>query len=733
MTSPNQTDKALLLLAHCYGIQTRYQDGTGATRVVPLESLQSFLTSMGVSVSSLKSIREAVRAVKARIWRQLVDDVLVFHPSPKQPVLSVSIPLGTFTLERVFLAWTLACEKRILLRRSHRASSFPVMGTKLIHGLLYVRLAIRLPAKLPLGYYRLTMTATVGPRIIEGTSLIIMAPHRCYLPHDLKRWWGISLQLYSLRSKKNWGVGDFRDLRTVVRFAGKELGADMVGVNPLHALPSGMKSPYSPSSRLFYHPWYLDIEGIDEFRHSSWVQRRWRSPAFQKPLSSFRESLFVQHEDVQNMKGAMLESLYRVFQRRHWNRSSVRDRAFKRYIHQGGERLEQFGVFQSLAESFHSSVWRQWPMEFQDPRSQAVERFRGAHEDRIRFFQYVQWQCELQLKEINRSAGMAKLSLGLYQDLPVGVSPDGADAWIFQHQLALGFVIGAPPDAFNTQGQNWGILAPNPFRLRAQGYQFFIETIRQNMRHDGVLRIDHVWGLSRLFLIPEGESGEKGTYVQYSIKELQAILALESVRQRVMVVGEDLGTGTPAIRKQLAKGGILSYRLLLFEKQQNGSFRRPSQYPQQALVTGTTHDLPTLRGFWSGRDIELKEQAGLYPSHDQAQREWEQRAQERLALLQALKREKLLPFSLSCGIPLTLTDELCHAIYQYLARTPCHLLAIPLEDLLSEFDTPNLPGVSSSIYPSWCRKVRIPIESWKQISAIRQFVATMQDRPQGSV
>jgi len=339
----------------------------------------------------------------------------------------------------------------------------------------------------------------------------------------------------------------------------------------------------------------------------------------------------------------------------------------------------------------------------------------------------------LQLKEIKKSVGKSKLSLGLYQDLPVGVSPDGADAWIFQRQLALGTVIGAPPDAFNSQGQNWNILAPNPIHLRAQGYQFFIETIRRNMRHAGVLRIDHAWGLSRLFLIPEGESSEKGAYVQYSIKELLAVLALESVRQRVMVVGEDLGTGTPAIRKQLVEGGILSYRLLLFEQQQNGAFRRPSQFPQQALVTATTHDLPTLRGFWSGRDIQLKEQADLYPSLDRVDREWDRRAEERLALLRALEKERLLPFSLSRGVPLILTDELCRAIYMYLARTPCHLLAVPLEDLLSELDTPNLPGISSSIYPSWCGKVRIPIEFWKQIPAIRQFVAAMQHRQQRSV
>ena len=733
MITPNRTDKALLQLARCYGIQTDYQDGLGVRREISLESLQSILASMGVSVSSMESIREAVKEVKTRVWRQLVDDVLVFYPSQKPPAFSVSIPLGTSSLARVFLAWDLVCEERAVLRRHHRASLFPVIGTQLIQGLRYVRLALQLPANLPLGYYQLTMTATVGTQIIEGTSLIIIAPRRCYLPHRLKRWWGLSLQLYSLRSQKNWGMGDFRDLQNVVRLAGREMNVDMIGVNPLHALPAGMKSPYSPSSRLFYHPLYLDIEGIEEFHISLWIQRRWRNRAFQKTLSSLRESLLIQHENVQHMKGDMLESLYRVFKHRHWNRSSVREQRFKRFLHREGRCLEQFGIFQALAEHFQSSVWRQWPKEFQDPHSQAVERFRCAHENRIRFFYYIQWQCALQLKEIEKSVGKSKLSLGLYQDLPVGVSPDGADAWIFQRQLALGTVIGAPPDAFNSQGQNWNILAPNPIHLRAQGYQFFMETIRRNMRHAGVLRIDHAWGLSRLFLIPEGESSEKGTYIQYPIKELLAVLALESVRQRVMVVGEDLGTGTPAIRKQLVKGGILSYRLLLFEQQQNGAFRRPSQFPQQALVTATTHDLPTLRGFWSGRDIQLKEQADLYPSLDRVDREWDRRAEERLALLRALEKEKLLPFSLSRGIPLTLTDELCRAIYMYLARTPCHLLAIPLEDLLSELDTPNLPGVSSSTYPSWCGKVRIPIESWKQVTGIRQFVAAMQDRPQGSV
>ena len=394
----------------------------------------------------------------------------------------------------------------------------------------------------------------------------------------------------------------------------------------------------------------------------------------------------------------MFEGMYRAFQQQHEQSSTGRARKFTRFKKEGGEVLERFAVFQALSENFKNSVWREWPKEFHDPRSPAVEAFKKEHQSRIGYYQYLQWQCEEQLRAVDRTGKKAKMPLGLYLDLPVGIHPDGADAWMFQKQLLEGVTIGAPPDDFNLQGQSWGLLAAHPLQLRRNAYQFFIATLQRNMRPGGVLRIDHALGLFRLFLIPEGGSGTDGAYIQFPVNELLAILALESVTNRVWVVGEDLGTVTPTIKKRLAKAGLLSYKLLPFERTSSGGFRPPQQYPEQALVSASTHDLPTLRGFWSGRDIEWKEYLKLYPSPEDAEVAWENRARDRHALVKAMRHEGVLPLSLEHKqMPVNMSMKLRQAVYAFLARARSRLLVIPLEDIVGEVETPNFPGSSA-----WC-------------------------------
>jgi 4-alpha-glucanotransferase len=314
------------------------------------------------------------------------------------------------------------------------------------------------------------------------------------------------------------------------------------------------------------------------------------------------------------------------------------------------------------------------------------------------------------------------LSLRLYHDLPVGIHPDGADAWIFQDQVAAEITVGAPPDSFNLNGQSWGLAIPNPVRMREEGYQFLRETLQQNMRHGGVLRIDHALGLFRMFWIPEGGTGKDGVYVRTYVDEVLAVLALESVRRKVMVVGEDLGTVTSAIRQKLGAAGLLSYRLLFFEREEGGAMKQPNAYPEQALVAVTTHDLPTLKGFWVGRDITIKEEAGLYPRKEDIDQDWRMRAEDRQRLWEALRLEGLSPAD---DMPLWLSDDMLQAIYRYLARTPSRLLIVQLEDLLSELDTPNLPGAPESAYPSWRVRISRELNDWLGDPAIHRFAQTM--------
>jgi (1->4)-alpha-D-glucan 1-alpha-D-glucosylmutase len=352
-----------------------------------------------------------------------------------------------------------------------------------------------------------------------------------------------------------------------------------------------------------------------------------------------------------------------------------------------------------------------------------VEVFQGSHATRIQFYQYVQWLCELQLQQLDHVAQKHSLSLRLYHDLPVGIHPDGADAWMFQDQLASDITVGAPPDAFNLNGQSWGLVVPNPVRLREDGYRFFRETLQQNMRHGGVLRIDHALGLFRMFWVPQGGTGKDGVYVRTYVDEILAVLALESVRRKVMVVGEDLGAVTPAIRQKLDAAGLLSYRLLFFERETGGAMTPPHAYPEQALVAATTHDLPTLKGFWAGRDITIKQAGGLYPRKEDFEQDRRLRVEDRQRLWKALQRENLCSAD---PIPASLSDDMLLAMYRYLARTPSRLLIVQLEDLLAELDTPNLPGAPESAYPSWRVRIGRELTAWLKDPAILRFAKAMQ-------
>lgn len=723
-------EKALRELARLHGMESTYVDGTGRQQVVPAKTLQRFLACMNVAALTSEEIRRALFDVREREWQRLVDEVIVVQGSRRSHAWVVSIPLGSDSLDCLTLRWTIECEDHSIQQGHLVGSSRKPSEARTIKGVRHVRFSLPLPQNLPLGYHWLSVVAETPPRILEGKALMIVAPEQCYLPSHPARAWGVTLQLYGLRSTRNWGVGDFRDLQTLISWIGRDLGAATVGVNPLHAFTRGLISPYSPSSRLFHNPLYLDLEAIDEFRTTPALQRKVRSQRFQAKLQSLRNNPTVQYEEVHAVKWPILEVLYHAFRAKHLRHQTRRADAFKKFTQECGVSLERFAVFQVLQEHFEKEQWRDWPLEFRHPNSHAVLTFQKEHADRIQFYQYLEWQCDVQLRTLCRTANQAGMPFGIYHDLAVGIHPDGADAWVFHDQLAQAVTIGAPPDLFNLAGQNWGLMPAVPSQLRANGYRFFIETIRQNIRHAGVLRIDHALGLFRLFWIPEGGSGKDGAYVYYPVDELLAILALESVRQNVMVIAEDLGAVTPAIRKRLAKGGLLTYRLLLFERSSGGTYRRPDQFPRQALVAVATHDLPTLRGFWMGQDIELKQKLGLYPDPTQAERDRQVRKHEQQALLKALRSERLLPAGCLRNpdtIP-ELTDELYRAIYAYLARSPSRLLAISLEDLLGDIEAANIPSIPDHLYPVWRTKAGPPgstIQTWRHNPCIAMMAKTL--------
>ncbi len=721
-------EKTLQALARAYGIELRYRDGTGTVRVVPASTLHALLHAMGVNVATYEAARQSLKAIRLRHWTKVLDDVYVVWEGDASPAWRFTFPIASTNLPRLAVTWQLENEEGHRVGGECSGDRLSLIDSRTIHGMAYSRLSIPFPAKLPLGYYRLMVQASWTSQVVHEEACVIVAPKQCYLPEQPRRAWGVTVQLYGVASARNWGIGDFTDLSVLATWAGRRLGASTIGINPLHALSEHSISPYSPSSRLFFNPLYLDVEAIPEFQEAPAVQEQINSEGFQSRLKALRDCQTVNYDEVRAVKFHALEALYAVFCRKHMGTESDRAHAFARFVQQQGPALWRFAVFHVLQERFPHVPWRQWPVEYRDPNSDAVAEFANQHLDRLRFHQYVQWQCAEQLGAVNRTAKQAGLSLGLYHDLAVGIIADGADAWMFQEQLAQGVSIGAPPDLFNLGGQQWNLLPPIPSRLRCQAYRFLRETFRHNMQYGGMLRIDHVLGLFRLYWIPEGTPCSDGAYVRYPADELLAVLALESVRHQVMVVGEDLGTVIPSIRRKFARSGLLSYRLLMFEKQSGKGYRAPNAFPEQALASVNTHDLPTLRGFWVGRDIETKEQIGLYPSVSHVDQDRITRIQDRQALLQALRKERLLPKgtpSQADELP-QLSDDLCRATYAYLARTPCRVVATSLEDLLGEVDTPNVPGAPEGAYPVWQRKLRRPFEEWQHDTDLLDFAAAMQ-------
>src|SRR5947207_7483159 len=459
--------------------------------------------------------------------------------------------------------------------------------------------ALHLPPALPLGYHKLAVQAGGVAEEIE----LIVAPPSCHLPEALqpgRRNWGLTTQLYGLRSARDWGIGDFTDLAWLARAAGR-LGAATVGINPLHALFAAEPrhfSPYSPSSRAWLDFLYIDVTAVPGFAEGAAAQAL-APPA---AIAAARAAELADDAAVAVLKRPVLETLFRRFQAREAEGSL--GIAFREFQLAGGGALADFAVFEALHEHFTRQgmpfSWHAWPAPMRDPYSADVAEFARAHAERVDFFQWLQWEADRQLGASADAGRDAGLTLGFYRDLAVGVDPHGAEAWADQELIAPGAAIGAPPDPLSRAGQNWGLAPINPLVLRRRGFAPLIAALRANMRHAGILRIDHVMGLQRLYCIPVGSPATAGAYVSYPFDALLRLVALESQRHRCAVIGEDLGTLPEGFRERTQAASLLSYRIFAFERRHDGRFIPPGEYPPLAAASAATHDLATLKGFWLG-------------------------------------------------------------------------------------------------------------------------------------
>jgi 4-alpha-glucanotransferase len=593
---------------------------------------------------------------------------------------------------------------------------------------------LKLPDPTPLGYHRLNLS--VGASSV--TITVAVAPPACHLPAALQpgaRRWGLTAQLYSLRRERGWGMGDFTDLARLSRAAGA-LGAATVGINPLHALFASEPrhaSPYSPSSRVQLDYLYIDPCAVPGFADDDAI----RALAPDAALTAARASELVDHAAVAALKRPVLEALYRRFCDVDLKNGASKGlgQEFRLFQRGGGRSLAAFATFEALHEHFNDNggqfSWHDWPVELRDPDSAAVAEFAAAHRGRVEFFQFLQWQADAQLGAAAEAGRAARLSLGLYRDLAVGVNPQGAEAWADQGLVVPGMGIGAPPDALSRAGQDWGLAPVNPLALRQRGFQPFIAALRANMRHAGVLRIDHVMSLQRLYWVPAGRTAVAGAYVGYPLAELLRLVALESERQHCAVVGEDLGTVPPGFRETMQTANVLSYRVAMFERRWDGNFVPPGDYPPLAAASAATHDLATLKGFWLGGDIAWRQRLVLYPDKAAEAADLAERHTARWQLLEALEREGLVPRErfgefLPAGAEPVYAAELGAAILAFLARSRARLMLVQIEDVAGEAEQANLPGTSDG-HPNWRRRLSARLDDILQGPALQHIAALMTE------
>lgn len=721
-----QEAAALRSLCARYGIATAYDDVFGVRHGLTSEALAALLADAGF-VPAGSSLAAADTAAETAAWTHVLPAVQVVAQGAESFVVALRLPASTTRF-----TWRLVEESGALHEAAVDTAALPVAAQADIDGVQRRCWDLRLTLPLPLGYHRLRIDG------LPGETLVVCAPPRCHQPPALAqggRLWGFTLQLHGLRSRRNWGFGDFSDLAQFVARAARQ-GADGVGLNPLHALfphNPAHQSPYSPSSRAHLNVLYIDVEAVPDLRDCAAAQALLRSPAFQARLEALRAEPLVDHAGVAAAKYQMLELLYRRFRARAPGDAEVESMA--RFRDQGGDALREHALFEALQAHLHAADpsawgWPAWPEAYRDHGGAAVAAFAAEHAERIGFFEYLQWQAARQLAAVSARCAELGMAIGLYLDLAVSVDRGGSDAWRHRDSFAFEVRVGAPPDAFNPNGQDWGLPPLRPDRVRAGQYRIFIEALRANMRGAGAIRIDHVMVLMRLFWIPSRGTPRDGSYVGYPYQELFAILALESQRQRCLVIGEDLGTVPDALRDALRSHGVQSYRLLYFERESDGAFRAPEAYPREAVVAVSTHDLATLAGWWSAHDLRVRFELGLVPDAAQFEQQMLERANDRDRLLDAVQqRVGLSPASLAAAADGVLDPEAVAAVHAYLAAAPSGLMMVQLEDALGELDQPNLPGTTFE-HPNWQRRYQFGVEDmWARPVMQRLGAAMAASRP----
>ncbi|MDI3315618.1 MAG: 4-alpha-glucanotransferase [Mycobacterium sp.] len=671
---------SLVDLAGRFGIATEYQDWTGRRRVVDEATLVAVLAALGVPAGTESECTAALKAHDRAYWSRPLPVTIVARAGAETRFWA-HVTHGHPA--EVWLHLEDGTTRAGLRQVDNFTPPFDLGGRWIGEA------SFLLPPDLPLGYHRVHLRSGED----ENSTLLIVTPSWLGLPERLaaRRAWGLAAQIYSVRSRRSWGVGDLTDLTDLAVWSASRHGAGYLLVNPLHAAAPTTPmepSPYLPTSRRFMNPLYLRVEAVPEYAD---LRKRGRVRRLRAEVQRHAERLdTIDRDTAWAAKRAALQLLYRV------PRSAGRDLAYAAFRAREGRALDDFAAWCALAEKYGDD-WHRWPRSLRHPAGPGVADFVQRHPHAVDFHRWLQWLLDEQLAGAQSGAVRAGMALGIIHDLAVGVHPNGADAWALQDMLAAGVTAGAPPDEFNQQGQNWSQPPWRPDRLAEHEYHPFRALIRAVLRHGGGVRVDHIIGLFRLWWIPDGASPEQGTYVRYDHEAMIGILALEAHRAAALVVGEDLGTVEPRVRDYLQSRGILGTSVLWFERDRHGGGEPlpAERWREYCLASVTTHDLPPTAGYLAGDHVRLRASLGLL-SRPVAEELTADR-NERAAWLAELHRANLLPGDAD-------DEQTVRALYEYLGRTPSRLLGVSLADAVGDRRTQNQPGTADE-YPNW----RVPL------------------------
>ena len=677
--TPTRLPADLVTLAHAHGVATEFWDWQGRQVEVSAATVVAVLGALGVDAGTDEAVAASLTEADEAPWRRTLPPVVVVRQG-QAPWVPVHVRHGAGVS-----AWveTETGGRRDVGQQDRWVEPHTVDGA------LVGEATFALPGDLPLGWHVLRVRADD----VEASCPVVVTPHRLELPPALaeRQSWGFAAQLYSVRSQQSWGLGDLADLAELADWSGRDLGADFVLVNPLHAaeVTGRMEpSPYLPTTRRFVNPVYLRVEDVRETGYLPSTDRallEWQAEALRATNTDPDE---LDRDAVWQAKKAALETVFAH------GRSPARQASFDAYCAREGTGLRDFATWCAISERLGMPP-SQWPDAAHDHASEGMARLRVDLADRITFYEWLQWLADAQLEAAQRAARDAGMVLGVVHDLAVGVHSAGADTWALQGVLAKGVSVGAPPDAYNQQGQDWSQPPWRPDALAELAYAPYRDMLRTVLRHAGGLRVDHVLGLFRLWWVPDGHGPTEGTYVRYDHDALVGILALEAHRAGAVVVGEDLGTVEPWVRDYLADRGVLGTSIVWFEKDDEGAPLPPESWRELCLASVTTHDLPPTAGYLAGEHVELRERLGLL-TRDVADEMAADRA-DREAVLSLLRERSLLSDDPS-------ERETVEALHRFLTWTPSRLVGVSLPDAVGDRRAQNQPGTSTE-YPNW----RLPL------------------------